>query len=146
MRVDKKVEPLMRNAIHAAVVRDLAMLNARLQKFPDDKAVQTAIELTLALVYFLMVDIHEGQPSEVEVRGVATEIARAEAWARPSQDEVTEFLVRLMNREQLAPVIPRENVIILAFVAAANLLSSCRRNDEEWWDYLDRAEAAIESA
>ncbi|MFK3981839.1 hypothetical protein ACI2K4_15870 [Micromonospora sp. NPDC050397] len=146
MRVEKRIEPLVRNAIHAAVVRDFALLEDRLQKFPDDKAVRAAVELTLALVYFLMVDIHAGRPSETEVAGVATEIARTEVWARSSRDEVTEFLVRLMNREQLAPAVPGENVIILAFVVAANLLSSCRRDDEEWWDYLDRVEAAIEAA
>ncbi|MFI6762545.1 hypothetical protein ACIBF5_25765 [Micromonospora sp. NPDC050417] len=146
MRVDKRVEPTVRKAIHAAVIRDFPLLEGQLQKLPDDEAVRKAIELTLALIYFLMVDIHEGEPTDAEIRGVAAEIARAEAWARPADAEVTAFLSKLMKREAFAPEVPDENVIILAFVSAANLLSSCRRDEEEWWDYLDRAEAAIEAA
>jgi hypothetical protein len=146
MKIDSKVEPIVRNTIHSAVVSDFSALNRALQGFPDDETTRKSIELGISLVYFLMVDIHEGEPSEDDIRAVAAEIARAEAWAKPTTEEVTTFLLRLMNRERFAGAVPVENVVILTFVVAANLLSSCRRDDEEWWDYLDRAEAALESS
>lgn len=146
MKIDSRVEPLVRSAIHAAVTSDFPKLDEALQAFPDDEATRKAVELGLSIIYVLMIDIHEGRPDEDEIRGVAAEVARAEAWASPTEEEVTVFLLRLMNDQPFAGVVPIENVYILAFVVAANLLSSCRRDDEEWWDYLDRAEAALEAA
>jgi hypothetical protein len=146
MKIDPQIEPLVRDAIHAAVTRNFPTLEEQLQKFPVGEPTRKAVELTLALVYAVMTDIHEGMPSEAEVRGVAAEIAQAEAWAQPTTQEVTDFLLALMANNRSAEALPEENVVILAFVSAANLLSSCRRDDEEWWDYLDRAEAALEAA
>lgn len=145
MKIDSRVEPIVRNTIHAAVISDFAKLDQALQSFPDDEATQKAVELGIALIYFLMVDSHRGRPSEGQIRGVSAEIARAEARASPSEEEVTIFLLLLMKGEPLAGSAPIENVFILTFIVAANLLSSCRRPDEEWWDYLDRAEAALEA-
>jgi hypothetical protein len=146
MKIDSKVEPIVRNTIHTAVISDFSALSRALQGFPDDETTRKSIELGISLIYFLMIDIHEGEPSEEDIRGVAAEVARAEAWAKPTTEEVTTFLLRLMNRERFAGSVSTENVFILTFVVAANLLSSCRRDDEEWWDYLDRAEAALEAS
>lgn len=146
MKIDSKVEPLVRNAIHAAVISDFSKLEKALQGLTDDESARKAIELAISLVYFLMVDIHEGRPTEDEIRGIAAGVAQVEAWARATEEEVATFLLHLMKGESLAGAVPTENVIVLTFVVAANLLSSCRRDDEQWWDYLDRAEAALEAA
>jgi hypothetical protein len=135
----------MRNSIHAAVQQDLSKLDAALQAFPDDEAIREAVKLALAVTQVVMRDVHGGKPTDEETRAVAVEIARAEAWARPSEEQVSRFLLRLVNGEQFVGTVPTEDVVVLAFVSAANLLSSCRRDDEEWWDYLDRAEAALEA-
>ncbi|MFB9239124.1 hypothetical protein ACFFWC_26945 [Plantactinospora siamensis] len=144
--MDPEIEPLVRDAIHAAVIRDFDVLDERLQALPAGEPTARAVELTTALVYLIMIDIHNGKPTEEEIRGVAAEIARGEAWAAPTAEEVTSYLVRLLNGQPFGTEVPSENVVILAFVCAANLLSSCHRDDEEWWDYLDRAEAALEAA
>ncbi|GAB3150671.1 hypothetical protein GCM10027290_38580 [Micromonospora sonneratiae] len=146
MKISSRVEPLVRNAIHAAVKRDFLKLEEALKSFPDDRAVQQGVELALAVTLYVMRDIHQGKPSDEETVAVAVEIARAEAWARPTEEEVSTFLLRLMNGQRFAESVPIENVIILAFVSVANLLASCHRDDENWWDYLDRAEAALEAA
>ncbi|MGW0434086.1 hypothetical protein ACWDV4_16295 [Micromonospora sp. NPDC003197] len=145
MKIDSRVEPIVRNTIHAAVISDFPRLNRALQAFPDEETARKAIGLGVSIVYTLMFDIHEGNPSEGEIRGVATEVVRAEAWAEPADEEVATFLLRLMNGEPFVGVVPTENVTILTFVVAGHLLSSCRSDDEEWWDYLDRIEAILES-
>ncbi|GAB3152846.1 hypothetical protein GCM10027290_44430 [Micromonospora sonneratiae] len=146
MKIDSRVESIVRNTIYPAVISDFARLDKALQAFPDDETTRKAIELGLSIVYTLMFDIYEGKPSEGEIRGVAAEIVRAEAWARPTDEEVSAFLLRLMNGEPFVGVLPIESIIILTFVVAAHLLSSCRRDDEDWWDYLDRVEAFLENA
>lgn len=44
-----------------------------------------------------------------------------------------------------AEVLPMERVLLTAYVTAGYLVSFYRRDDEEWWDYLDRAEAVIQA-
>jgi hypothetical protein len=146
MKIDDRVEPFVRTAIDAAVKRDFEKLNTALGAFPDDDAVKKAVELALAVVGFVMYDVHQGKPSPEQIRVVATKLAEMEAWAEPTADEVDAFLKKLLNGQPFAPEVPPENVIVLSFVAAANLLSSFHTKDERWWDYLDRAEAAIEAA
>jgi len=146
MKISKRVEPLIRNAIYAAVKRDFAMLDDALKSFPDDQAVKEAVEITLAVILYVLWDQYGSKPTDAETEAVAIEIARAEAWAQPTEAEVVTFLQRLVNGEPLAGTVPTENIYILTFVSAANLLASCHRDDEKWWDYLDRAEAAIEAA
>lgn len=146
MKISSRVEPLTRNAIHAAVQQDLSKLETALQALPDDQAARETVELALAVTQLAMWEIHQGRPSDEETLAVAAEIARAEAWARATEEQVSAFLLRLVNGEPFAGTVPTENVVVLAIVSAANLLSSCRRDDEEWWNHLDRLEAALESA
>ncbi|MFI6822566.1 hypothetical protein ACIBJE_16670 [Micromonospora sp. NPDC050187] len=145
MKVDSNAEAVMRTAIHAAVKRDFTELDKRLSGFEGDAAVQATLELTLTVIGFLMIDIHGARPTEAQVSAVARQVADAESWASPTSEEVEAFLGRLMQGEPLAPAVPVENILVLSFVVAANLLSSCRRDDEKWWDYLDRVEDAIEA-
>ncbi|MEU7584736.1 hypothetical protein AB0A95_00375 [Micromonospora sp. NPDC049230] len=146
MKISSRVEPLTRSAIHAAVQQDPSKLETALQALPDDQAVREAVELALAVTQLVLRDIHQGEPSDEEIRAVAAEIVRAEAWAHATDEQVSAFLLRLVKGEPFAGAVPTENVVILAIVSAANLLSSCRRDDEEWWNYLDRLEAALENA
>jgi hypothetical protein len=41
-------------------------------------------------------------------------------------------------------VMPIERAVLVTFVLATNLLMSCHRDGEWWFDYLDRVEAALE--
>lgn len=144
MRIDDRAEPLARAAIDAAVKRDFEKLEAALQNFTSDDVTQRAVELALAVASFVLYDVHEGKPTPAQTRVVAVKIAEMETWAEPTAEEVEDFLSRLLGGHPFAAVMPPESVIVLSFVVTANLLSSFRKSDEKWWDYLDRAEAAIE--
>ncbi|WP_320067582.1 hypothetical protein [Micromonospora sp. RTGN7] len=145
MKISKQVEPLVRSALDAAVKRDFDRLDAALKAFPNDQAVAEAVALALSVILYVLRDLHHGKPSKPETEAIAAEIARGEAWAQPTEGEVKTFLVKLVNGEPLAEDLPSESVIVLAFVSAASLLASCHREDEQWWDYLDRAETALEA-
>ncbi|WDZ84288.1 hypothetical protein [Micromonospora cathayae] len=86
--------------------------------------------------------VQGADPAKQHVQEVADEIVADEGWAESTLAEVTTFLSRLVRGEPFVGAVPAENIIILAFVCAADLLSSNRRDDEKWWNYLDRAEAA----
>jgi hypothetical protein len=146
VKIDERAEVMARAAIHAAVKQDFAKLDETLRGFADDESTRGAVELTLAVILFLLTDAHGGKPDDAQVGAIAAEIAESEAWARATPVEVSAFLLRLVNGEPFAGTVPTENVFILAFVVAGHLLSSNRRDDEKWWDYLDRAEAALEAA
>jgi len=88
----------------------------------------------------VLVDIHRGTPNG----GLAEDIADIERWAQPTVDEIYIFLTKVLSGAPLARSMPPENIVILGFVAAASLLSSFRKDDEEWWNHLDRVEEAIE--
>jgi hypothetical protein len=147
MVIDDRVEPLVRAVLDAAVMRDTARFQAALAAFPDDEATRKGVELALAVIGFVLLDVHGGKPSPDDVQAVAADISRQETWIGPTVDEVTTFITALLNGRSLGETLPSESVIVLAYVVAANLLaSSSNPDDGEWWfNYLDKVEAAIES-
>ena len=145
MQIDERVEPLVRTALDAAVKRSFSKLEAALKQFPDDDAVRKGVELALAIIGLILIEEHQGKPNAAQIHKFALELAAEETWAETTADEVDEFLTRLLSGMPFAGVIPPENVIILSFVVAGYALASLRRDDERWWNHLDRAEAAIEA-
>jgi hypothetical protein len=145
MTIDARVEPLVRATLDAAVKRDFDKLRIALTGFGEDRTAQQAVELVLAVCAFVLVDIHQGTPNNGQLSGLAEDIADLERWAEPTADEIYVFLTKLLSSEPLAESMPTENIVILGFVTTASLLSSFRKKNEEWWDYLDRVEEAIEN-
>lgn len=146
MKIDDRIESLVRDTLHTAVIRDSQRLEEQLLALADDETTRKVVELTLALLYFLMVDIHGHKPSNAEVEATAVGVVQAEAWAQLNPEETVRFHQRLMNGQPIADSLSAESLIITSVVSVANLLSSCRRDNEEWWNYLDRAEAVLEAA
>ncbi|SDT61000.1 hypothetical protein [Actinoplanes derwentensis] len=146
MKIDERVEALTRSAIDAAVKRNFGKLEAALQAFPDDDAARGSVELALAVTSFVLYEVYAGKPTPEQTRVVAVDLVEMEKWAEPTVDEVDGFLSRLLNGQAFAPTIPAQDVIVLAFIVTAHLLSSFRKGDEHWWDFLDLAETAIEAA
>lgn len=146
MRIDDEVEGIVRDALDAAVKRNPTKLNNALRCFPNDAAVQSGVELALAVASFVMIDVHAGRPTGAQIRAVADKAAEMENWAVASPDEVFDLLNNVLSGTPFPASAPPEDVIILTFVVTANLLASFRTEDERWFAYLDRAEAAIERA
>ncbi|GIJ49402.1 hypothetical protein Val02_62880 [Virgisporangium aliadipatigenens] len=144
MKIDKNVEPLVRKALAAAVKRDPDLLATALRAFPNDDAIRRGSELAIAVAGLVAIDIHSGRPTDSELRTLAQEIADSEAWAGFSADDVYTFLATMFAGRPVAEVLTPEKVSVLIFLVPATLLSAFRREDENWWDHLDRAEAAIE--
>jgi hypothetical protein len=145
MNIDDRVEPLVRDTLYAAVRQDFDQLETALQAFPDDQSSRKGAELALAIGAVTLLDVYGRKPTPTEIRAVGDKLCQMETWAEPTPDEVNTFLTKLVDGESLEGALPAESVVILAFVVAANLLSSCHKEGEEWWDYLDRIEAGLEA-
>jgi hypothetical protein len=147
MKVNDQVEPLVRATLDAAVQRDGGGFEAALRGFPDDGAARKGIELALAITGTVLADLYDGEPSADQLDRLAAEVAEQEAWMEPRAGEVKAFLAAVVQGKPLADVLPAESVVILAYLVAANLLTSASNPDDgEWWfNYLDKVEAAIEA-
>lgn len=146
MKIDDKIEPLVREALDASVKEDTERLDAALKAFPSEDARRKGLELTVAIAFGVLVDSHDGKPSPEQLRHVAQTVAQMEHWAGVTQDEAHAYLSALVKSESLA-ALDSETTVLLTFVITASLLSSSRKlkQDEWWFNYLDRIEAQLEA-
>nr|WTA66060.1 hypothetical protein OHB51_26755 [Micromonospora sp. NBC_00855] len=147
MKIDERVEQLVRDTLHWAVKRQPVEFDEALKAFSDGSTRQSALELLAAVVAFVSADICQGKPTPEQIRQLADEVAEAEAWSSATSPEVEAFLTAVVTGRPLSGVLPAGSAVVLAFVVAASLLSSRPKNEGEWWfNYLDKVEAAIEAA
>jgi hypothetical protein len=128
MRIDAQIEPLVREALTAVVKSDPDRLRRAFEAFPDSH------------------DIYGRRPTLAEVRSVADKLVEMEDWTDVSSEEVTAFLTAAYDGSRADQVLPADRIAPLAYVTAGNLLSSCCKEGEFWFNYLDRAESGLEAS
>ncbi|MFC5922640.1 hypothetical protein [Micromonospora vulcania] len=147
MKIDARVEQLVRDTLHWAVKRQPAEFDEALTAFSDLSARHTATELLVAISVFVSADICGGKPTPQQIRELANEVAETEKWSSVTSPEIEAFLSAILSGRPLAGVLPAGSVVVLSFVVAASLLSMRPKSEGEWWfNYLDKVEAAIEAA
>jgi hypothetical protein len=145
MRINEHVEPLVREALDAAVKREGDRLDAALDAFSDESQRRTGLELVHAIARYVLLDLYQGQhPSHEQVQALADKIAEMESWSTLPADEIRSFLLLLLGDTERT--VDPDAAVLLSFVVAAALLSSRRRPEGQWWfNYLDQVEAALET-
>lgn len=145
--IDFRVEPLLREALGAVIGQDAERLQRAIAAFQDGDNVVYGVRLAAATSLFVLDDLHDGdQATEDDLAEIAGDIASAEGWTDVTGSEILKYLQAAYAGTPVDDVLPPERVLILSLVIAANLVASHHRDDENWWDLLDRAEAAIEAA
>lgn len=145
VEIDVQVEPFVREALTAVVKSDAQRLERALGAFPDDEAMTKGARLATAVSLYVLNDVHGGQPNGGELRAVADKLVEMEGWTDINSDEVMTFLAAAYSGRPGTAVLPVDRIAPLAYVIAGNLLSSCCKEGEFWFNYLDRAEAALEA-
>lgn len=145
MEIDGTVEPLVREALTAVVKRDPDRFAAAVAAFPDGEAIIKGMRLATALSLYALSDHYGRTPTNSEIQAVAAKLVEMEHWTDVTSSEVVATLQAAINNTPADEVLPMERTLIVAYVSAGNLLSSAHRDDEKWWDFLNRAEAAIEA-
>jgi hypothetical protein len=146
MRIDDQVEPLVREALTAVVKSDPDRLRQAFAAFPDGSAMTSGARLATAVALFVLNDVYGRRPTPAEVRSVADKLVELEDWTDISSDEVTTFLTAAYGGTRADRILPADRIAPLAYVIAGNLLSSCCKEGEFWFNYLDRAESGLEAS
>jgi len=146
MRIDDQVEPLVREALTAVVKSDPDRLRQAFTAFPNDDAMTSGARLATAVALYVLNDVYGRRPTPAELRSVADKLVEMEDWTDVTSDEVTTFLTGAYDGARATQVLPANRVAPLAYVIAGNLLSSCCKEGESWFNYLDRAESGLETS
>lgn len=146
MRIDDQVEQIMREALTAVVKEDPERLQRAFASFSSNDDLAQGTRIALAVSVYVLNEAYGRAPTPAEIQSVATKAATMEKWTDISANEMASLLTAAYAGSRVDEVLTADRIAPVAFVVAANLLSSCCRKDEYWFDYLDRAEAAIEAA
>ncbi|GAA3593608.1 hypothetical protein GCM10022223_05650 [Kineosporia mesophila] len=147
MRIDSQVEPLVREALGAAVARDpeRSAEAAKALAARGDSDFQYGISLCLAVDSFKLLDLHGGWPGEERITFLAEGFARMEAWAEIEQSTAEAFLAALAEQRDPTSVLPPEVAVRTAFVVGGWLLSAFPPEEQSWEDALDQVLNALEA-
>ncbi|GGJ79271.1 hypothetical protein GCM10010123_06520 [Pilimelia anulata] len=148
MRIDDRIEDLVRQALNAVIKRSTPLLEQAIHVFGDDASRTEGCRLACAIVSFIAHDFHGRTPTPAEIDDLATAISDLERWSGVTAVEVRALLTVVTGhagRDGINTLLPAHRVALVCYVTAASLLSSTRADGEPWWDNLDRVEAGIEA-
>lgn len=142
MKIDERAEPLVREIFASVAKRDGDRFTRALESMPDERTAQEAFTLALAVARFVLIDQYQREPTADEVRRVAAKAAEVEEWSEFGP-EVFEEVARATLDQRQANLDARM-AVAAPFVLAGYLLAAGSEQNEWWFDYLDRVEAALE--
>jgi hypothetical protein len=145
MNIDTQVESTVRESLAAAVTRNNERLLSAIGSFADGESLTQGLRLAGAVGLYVLYDQY-GNPSESDITEIAREVAAAEQWASVQADEVVSYLGAFSSPTAFSEFFSLPRFVVLAYVITGSLISFFHGPDEEWWDYLDRAEDVIEMA
>lgn len=146
MKISDRVEPLVREALAAAVKRDWERFLRALEAFPDERTAADAVTLAAAISAYVLQDQYGRRPTGEELGRIAAKMDELEQWSGLTEPEFRTGL-RIVLGDQIGETdrLEPQAGVALPFVMAAYLLASSAQPPEWWFDYLDRVEAALES-
>lgn len=149
MKVDKQVEPSVREALGAAVAGEADRFDRAIERIGGrgDDFARDAVNLGLAIDATALYSVHQGQrPDDEQLADLARSFNQAEGWAEIAPDAPLKFLTALADQTPITDVVPLEDVALLTFGVGGWLLSAFLPEDVEWTDFLDRILDRLESA
>jgi hypothetical protein len=147
MQVNMAVEPLVREALGAAVGRDIDRSIAAMKAMADrgDAAVQDSLNLAGAVTTYALFDLHEGErPDDDQLSELAKSFVEMESWARFDEQTSLAFLMAIADHAPAQTLAP-ETVTRITFVMCAWLLAAFGPDERDWYTYLDQILDVIET-
>jgi hypothetical protein len=146
VEIDDRVEGLVRTTLHAVVIRDITRLQQAIGAFSDNDTTLAGYRLAATVMLVVLHDQHGRPPTADEIARTASGIAERNGWAEITADDVVALVSAISQGQPVNQVLPIERAVLYVYVLAGDLLATLHRSDEQWWDYLDRVEAAVEAA
>ena len=149
MRIDKSVEPAVREAYAASVAGERERFNAAVTKIgrSGDEFANQAINLAIAVDVVALLSIHDGErPSDRQLLRLSEEFAAQEdEWADIDAATTHAYLSALADRKSPLDVLSLADVFFTAFAVGGWLLSAFLPEDGEWTAFLDEILDRLES-
>jgi hypothetical protein len=145
MNIDARVESMVREGLAAAITRNSRRLLSAIGAFPDGASLAQGVRLAAAIGLYVFYDQYRN-PSESDIDDIAREVAATEQWANVRTEEVVSYIKMFDDRIAFNEFFSMPRFVVLSYVVTGCLISFFHGPNEEWWDYLDRAEEVIEMA
>ena len=149
MKVDKRVEPAVREAFAASVAGEPARFANALEAIAvqGDDSARNALQLALSVDAAALYAIHEGQrPEDPHLQTLAKQFAESERWAEIDAATAERFLRALAGATPVLDVLTAEDVAETAFAIGGWLLAAFLPGGKDWTDFLDDILDALEAA
>jgi hypothetical protein len=147
MQIDPKIEKPARDMLGHAVRGELEQMAGVAQAIGDERF-QECLGLYLRVAAYVAIDVCGQQwPSDAEVRKIAKNMAGVQMEFDLREANVYDYLARAaLGFEPLIRVIPEVESAAVPILVTATLLVSYRHKSQDWWDYLEMIERALEAA
>jgi hypothetical protein len=147
MRIDPRIEKPARDMLGHAVRGELEQMAGVAQAIGDQR-LQECLGLYLRVAAYIAIDVcGQRWPSDADLRKIAKNMAGVQMDFDLQEADVYDYLARAaLGFEPLIQVFPEAESAAVPILATATLLVSYRRNDEDWWEYLEMIEGTLEAA
>jgi hypothetical protein len=149
-RISADVEKPFRKAVGHALRNEFEAMREGLLRLTDEQIV-SCVTLCAFVSGYIAIDVCGRQwPDEDNLRGIGeatTTSNNAQAFGLKAEDSYAYVKRVALRGEPLHEVLsPIEDAATLSFVITGHLLVTFSKAEEDWWEYLNRIEEAMEVA
>jgi hypothetical protein len=148
VKINSEVERAVRKALAGAVAEETGRFESAILELADkgDSFAGDALVLILAIDSAALFSIHEGQrPDDEQLRYLAQAFQESQAWATIPEGQPLKFLTAIADGKPVQDVIPLGDLVTVAFVVGAWLLTAFLPEGKDWTDLLDLLLERIEA-
>lgn len=151
MHIDPNIEKPTRDLLGYAIRGELDQMSHLIYSIDDERYMQSTA-LCIAIVGYVAIDASGMRwPSDAALREMARHAAETTTTFELSETQISEFLSRVVfGADKLDQVFADLGVsTTLPILATARILVAFRPHrarDQNWWDYLEVIEKALEAA
>jgi hypothetical protein len=146
MRIDERIEEVVREAYRAVIAKDGERLVSTFRGLSDEDS-KKAIGYGIFVCGYIIGDVFRDGVKDEQLRDLAAKIVASESdWVDlGSPDDLANLLSNVAKGEAPFDNVPSEDALGTLFVCGAFMLTSFRLDRQNWWDYLGEIWAAAES-
>jgi hypothetical protein len=140
VKINPEVERAVRRILAGAVAEEPDRFETGMLALADkgDAFAGEALVLVVAIDSAALFSIHEGhRPDDEQLRYLATAFEESQAWAQIDHEVALKFLAAIADQIPVQDALPLDDLVEVAFVVGAWLLTAFLPEGKDWTDFLD---------